>query len=271
MLAERIFATCADPFEGAVKAATEKAFRHAKGETMKRLLTFLNTGHHLAKDARELQDRSLQIALKASDPIIPGTGDLDGLLPDGDALAGELRASWIASFLDVGTASVAQMEAELGDVSRWTSKPLEDRRKPAMDRLADSVRVSETVRRDVKTTLSNILQADPGASVQQLARALRDGVEDVFKDAFSRTTTIARTEVSGVLSGYRNGIMAANGVKRLRWVSAGDKHVRDSHTHLNGKTTDMGVPFEGSPLRWPHDVNAPAEEVINCRCVAVAA
>lgn len=270
-LAERIFAKCVDPFEAAHKAATEKAFRHAKGETVKKLVTFLNTGHHLAKDARELTDRSIQINLKASDPIIPGAGDLDGFLPSGDALAAELRASWLVTFLDVGDASVRQMELELGDVGGWLSKPLDFRRAPAMDRLASAIQVSETVRRDIKATMSKILETESGASAPQIAKALRDGVDHVFQDAYSRTTTIARTELSSVLSSYRQGIMAANGVKRIQWVTAGDSHVRASHQALNSAITEIGTPFPGSNLRWPHDPQASAEDVINCRCVAVAA
>ena len=270
-LAERIFAKCVDPFEAAHKAATEKAFRHAKGEVVKKLVTYLNTGRHLAKDARELTDRSIQINLKATDPKIPNAGDLDAFLPEGDALSAELRGSWLATFLDVGAASVLQMEAELGDVSGWLSKPLDFRRAPAMNRLADAIQVSETVRRDVKTTLSKILETEANASASQIAKALRDGVDHVFQDAFSRTTTIARTELSGVLSDYRQGIMAANGVKRIQWVASGDSHVRDTHQALNGKATDLGVAFEGSALRWPHDPNGSAADVINCRCVAVAA
>lgn len=270
-LAERIFAKCVDPFEAAHKAATEKAFRHAKGETVKKLVTYLNTGHHLAKDARELTDRSIQINLKASDPIIPSAGDLDGFLPSGDALAAELRGSWLVTFLDVGDASVKQMELELGDVGGWLSKPLDFRRAPAMDRLASAIQVSETVRRDVKATLTKILETEAGASAPQIAKALRDGVDHVFQDAYSRTTTIARTELSSVLSAYRQGIMATNGVKRIQWVTAGDSHVRASHQALNSATTELGTPFPGSNLRWPHDPQASAEDVINCRCVAVAA
>lgn len=269
-LAERIFAKCVDPFEGAHKLATEKCFRHAKGEVVKKLVTFLNTGNHLAKDARELTDRSIQVNLKAADPKIPSAGDLDLFLPDGNALSADLRSSWTRTFLDVGDAAVLQMESELGDVSGWLAKPLDYRRAPAMDRLADAVQVSETVRRDVKTTLAEILQAEANASTVQIAKALREGADSVFQDAFSRTTTIARTELSGVLSGYRQGIMAANGVKRIRWVTAGDSHVRASHRDLNGAVTDMGVAFPGSRLRWPHDPEGSAEDVINCRCVAVA-
>lgn len=270
-LAERIFAKCVDPFEGAHKQATEKAFRHAKGEVVKKLVTYLNTGHHLAKGARELTDRSIQINLKATDPKIPSFSDLDKFLPDGDGLASELRTSWTATFFDVGTAATAQMETELGDIGGWLSKPLDFRRAPAMDRLADAVKVSDTVRRDVKTTLAKVLETESTASPVQIAKALRDGVDGVFQDAFSRTTTIARTELSGVLSDYRMGIMAANGVKRIQWVSSGDSHVRASHQDLNNETTELGNAFPGSVLRWPHDPNGSAEDVINCRCVAVAA
>ena len=270
-LAERVFAKCVDPFEGAHKMATEKAFRHAKGEVVKKLVTYLNTGRHLAKDARELTDRSIQVNLKAADPKIPGISDMDQFLPDGDALAADLRASWTATFLDVGTASTRQMESELGDIGGWLSKPLDFRRAPAMDRLADAVQVTDTIRRDVKTTLTTILQTEANASPVQIAKALRDGVDGVFADAFSRTTTIARTELSGVLSGYRMGIMGANGVKRIQWVTAGDSHVRASHQDLNSATTDLGASFPGSRLRWPHDPDGSAEDVINCRCVAVAA
>lgn len=56
---------------------------------------------------------------------------------------------------------------------------------------------------------------------------------------------------------------------RKVWRSAGDARVRDTHRHLNGQSVGMTETFRstsGARLRYPGDPQAPAGEVINCRC-----
>lgn len=52
------------------------------------------------------------------------------------------------------------------------------------------------------------------------------------------------------------------------WLSIMDEHVRDSHRHLHKTTLPMKHLFHGiyGNLRFPHDPNAPAPEIMRCRC-----
>ena len=54
------------------------------------------------------------------------------------------------------------------------------------------------------------------------------------------------------------------------WHTASDERVRGSHRSMNNQKRPPGEPFisgRGSRLRFPGDFNAPAREVIHCRCV----
>lgn len=52
------------------------------------------------------------------------------------------------------------------------------------------------------------------------------------------------------------------------WLSIMDEHVRDSHHKLHKTTLPMTRLFHGiyGTLRFPHDPNAPAPEIMRCRC-----
>jgi hypothetical protein len=91
-----------------------------------------------------------------------------------------------------------------------------------------------------------------------------------------RAVTIARTEAlrsvhQGVEEAYSQAIASGKiSAQQIvqKWVSAGDGRVRDSHANLNGEERPWGEPWQGSygTLRYPGDPEAPAAEVINCRC-----
>jgi uncharacterized protein with gpF-like domain len=54
------------------------------------------------------------------------------------------------------------------------------------------------------------------------------------------------------------------------WNTAGDERVRESHADMEGQQVPLGQPFVsglGNDLMYPGDPSAPAEDVINCRCV----
>ena len=54
------------------------------------------------------------------------------------------------------------------------------------------------------------------------------------------------------------------------WNTASDSRVRDTHRTMNGQHRPFGEPFtsgSGAKLRYPGDMDAPAGETINCRCV----
>lgn len=69
---------------------------------------------------------------------------------------------------------------------------------------------------------------------------------------------------------YQAGLDAvAAGVDAEKtWLSIMDDFVRDSHRHLHKTTLPMNRLFHGiyGYLRFPHDPNAPAPEIMRCRC-----
>ena len=96
-----------------------------------------------------------------------------------------------------------------------------------------------------------------------------------------RGETIARTETMKALSAGRyeavaqiienpNNDVQAQDIK-VKWDSAGDGKVRPTHAAANGQTVQYGDPFVvgGFSMLHPLDssLGAPAEEIINCRCM----
>ena len=119
-----------------------------------------------------------------------------------------------------------------------------------------------------------------------LLRAQREGArltEDQIRQMVNRyrqrwvnfrSETIARTEAlraahEGNEEMLRQAIesreISAEGITRT-WVAAQDGRTRESHANLSGQVRALGEPFKPG-LRYPCDPNAPADEVVRCRCV----
>lgn len=121
---------------------------------------------------------------------------------------------------------------------------------------------------------------------EALARAIEKGeswermreiVHDMFDGFRHNARTIARTEVNAAFSGARIEAMGQAGIREQQWLAATDDFVRDTHRVLDGAVARVGTTEwvkDGqrivTPLRYPHDPQAPASETINCRCVCVA-
>lgn len=92
-----------------------------------------------------------------------------------------------------------------------------------------------------------------------------------------RGETIARTEAMGALHAGRReayqqainaGKITAEEVYR-EWDSTGDSKVRHTHRALDGEQVGFDEPYispTGARIMFPGDPDAPASEVINCRC-----
>jgi phage portal protein BeeE len=116
-----------------------------------------------------------------------------------------------------------------------------------------------------------------GETVQQL-RARVAEVYDISASNF-KTLQIARTETAALMNGIRDKIFFEQGIKKEEWVTANDERVRDSH-EIYGEAGPKPREFnyltltdsEGEGiLAYPGDSRAPAHEVINCRCMKIAA
>jgi hypothetical protein len=92
-----------------------------------------------------------------------------------------------------------------------------------------------------------------------------------------RGETIARTESGRVLEEVRNlttyQVADSAGIPYDRivkvWMATQDARTRETHENLSGQARlleDAFLSESGALLMYPHDRNAPAEEVINCRC-----
>lgn len=92
-----------------------------------------------------------------------------------------------------------------------------------------------------------------------------------------RAETIARTETIKVLNQARDEAtrqtvdkygFAPDEVRRT-WTAVQDARTRDTHADMDGQVRGLDEPFEspsGATLMYPGDPEAPADEIINCRC-----
>jgi hypothetical protein len=270
-IASEAWESCVVPFEGTITDGTTKWAKRWKGHFLKRLNYFLKTGRHLDENSREAKDLSIVIEWKESDdPHLPDTTDLDRMMPDHGVVVHDLGMKWRAVFGDVMQASQAQMEKEIGSVSSWTSLPPEQHRSVALSRLGDAIKVDETIRSQLKTVLRREMDRKPMPKPSQIAQALRMESAATFKDAFARAATIARTEVSSVMSDTRAAVAKAEGCDEKGWSTAKDGCVRETHRDAEAEGfIPVGQKFKSNLMDRPHAPEGSAKEVCNCRCVAM--
>lgn len=164
-----------------------------------------------------------------------------------------------------------QVESELGGVFNFD---LTDPR--ALTFLSEKEvkikRVVDTIRENVRNQLIE------GLAQNESIGMLQDRIKRAFNFAASpaRTLRVARTEVAQTQGGLRYMTYQEEGIKEQEWLSAGDEAVREDHVVLGAtEPVTLGtnyMEFLGLPgmLRYPADIEGPANQVINCRCVAVA-
>jgi SPP1 gp7 family putative phage head morphogenesis protein len=135
----------------------------------------------------------------------------------------------------------------------------------------------ETVKDAIRVSLTEGISSGEGVG------ELSDRVRKVYNEAGNRATTIARTESATAINRGRHEMMNKQGIKKTEWLTAMDGEVRDSHRALNRSVADLGAVFRYvlsfpdsgiisggySQLRFPNDPQAPAAEVINCRCITL--
>jgi SPP1 gp7 family putative phage head morphogenesis protein len=102
-------------------------------------------------------------------------------------------------------------------------------------------------------------------TVEELSGAI-DDIYAVMKG--SRTDTIARTEVLAASNFAAFAVYDDANIPYKGWVAILDAKTRDSHASAHGQRVPMDMPFDvgGTPMMYPGDPSAPANEVINCRC-----
>lgn len=121
--------------------------------------------------------------------------------------------------------------------------------------------------------LENAIEED-----EILPQARIDLMVDRYRERMlqMRGETIARTEAGRVAESTRHlsalQVADAAGARNLtvkQWTATRDARTRDTHAEMDGQARLMDDYFDspsGATLLYPHDSDAPAAEVINCRC-----
>lgn len=123
--------------------------------------------------------------------------------------------------------------------------------------------IMSTTERDIKRIIQQ--SVEEGETVQELSDRLRTAYNNLTP---RRAKVIARTETTSALNGGSMQYYDTIGAKSKTWITAGDEHVRDSHTMQHGMTIAMNERFPNG-LEYPSS-DGDASEVVNCRCTLVS-
>ncbi|MBI4764663.1 MAG: hypothetical protein HY787_08665 [Deltaproteobacteria bacterium] len=130
------------------------------------------------------------------------------------------------------------------------------------DKLIKVTRINDYTREKLRETLLE------GLAKTETVVELQQRVKDLFGFSEARSLNIARTETGQSAAPARDAAMAELGVEKIKWWTAGDTAVRETHQFMEGMVVPRGMPFPNGCL-YPCDPGGPAEQIINCRCVAV--
>lgn len=104
-----------------------------------------------------------------------------------------------------------------------------------------------------------------GKNVKAIAKEVQKSINGMSKH---RAMMIARTETAGTSSlTYHTGLVEA-GFDKTWWHVGGGKQDRESHLACDGETIKADEIFSCG-LKFPHDPDADAGDIINCHCELV--
>lgn len=138
-------------------------------------------------------------------------------------------------------------------------------------------------RRDIGSlkvdTVADIQRAiSQGKTYNEIARSLANSMANgagatPFKKAYNKAMTIVRTEGGRINNEAQYQAMLAAKEKgasiQKQWCAALDQRTRPSHARVDGEVREVEELFSNG-LLYPCQKGGAAEEVINCRCVALA-
>ena len=103
---------------------------------------------------------------------------------------------------------------------------------------------------------------ESGANIKDIAKEITQKVKGMEK---TRAMVIARTEIATTATTtYHNGLEQA-GLEKTWWHVGGGKTDRESHLKCDKETIQANETFSCG-LKYPHQLGAPASEIINCHC-----
>ena len=127
--------------------------------------------------------------------------------------------------------------------------------------------IAEKVTNITKTTkdiLNKIIVRgqESGTNIRDIAKEITKKIRGMEK---KRAMVIARTETATTsTTTYHNGLEQA-GLEKTWWHVGGGKTDRESHLKCDKETIPANETFSCG-LKHPHQLGAPASEIINCHC-----
>lgn len=177
--------------------------------------------------------------------------DLVGRVVDGRRVGGFIGNTEQAT----GFILRARRELENGDFSKYLTRT---RRNKSLDRL---ITAAQREGRPLTT-----------AEIDQMTGRYSDKLLQLRGETIARTETIAaiqNAQDEAMQQAVEKELVAKQDVRRV-WRTASDDRVRDTHAAMEGQEVGLDEPFlspSGAQIMYPGDPDAPADEVINCRCV----
>ena len=140
----------------------------------------------------------------------------------------------------------------------------------ATQRIKLSEGVTSVTQRRVRNAIALVMAgaAPPGNlrdMIKAVLPALTPALKKVFGSKEARAATISQTETGQAENSARMTQYEASNVDQVIWVASEDEATRASHLAVHGNVITLGGTFDNG-LRYPHDPNGSASEVINCRC-----
>ena len=221
------------------------------------------------RQAHKQQRDRLMDALEAATPATIGASinNVYTLEEVRDVLAEEI----LAAMIEEGRETVGQLKGvapaetkELEDVFGMASQTAIEE---AEARAAQAVALTTDTQVSQIRTIVTAALAD-GEDIATIVRAIDDLMLDQIIP--NRSAAIARTEIVGASN--RGAYLAAQGTglkTRTIWIATPFGDRREEHWALNGVSVTTGERFVGGleePMLHPHAPDAPAGEVVNCRC-----
>jgi hypothetical protein len=110
------------------------------------------------------------------------------------------------------------------------------------------------------------------ADVDAMRRAIRASLEPAEYDAYAERLAATEASIAVNTARQREAQLAAQAGATVTktWRTRRDNRVRATHRAAEGQTRGVDQPFlvGGWPMMHPGDPDAPASEVVNCRCIA---
>jgi len=156
-------------------------------------------------------------------------------------------------------------KSEAGQIETVARKINIDYRKNVGDKAKN---ITDTARSQLNNVVARGTQA--GMSIEQISLNLQSSIIGM---SVSKSETIARTETNTVMNKQDYDTAVEVEMKTKTWLHVGTAKVdRENHLALDGETIGIDEEFDlgnGNYAQAPMDENLPAEEVVNCSCLAV--